>query len=407
MGRDQFLQDPFFKSAWEDMESFRGSFLRDSQSAKMIESSEKREERKEENKEENSSLNRRFGRYLVPRKWMMPSLLNGEESLKLNDSGVINTVNDDTKLELSLNTAGYKPSELSVNVTDGQLIVEGKHLEKSEAGEVMVSRQFRREYGLDSQSKLTEVVSNLSQDGVLVITVPKEKRIQELKEENKMKMERRKSVEKKEESKSVQQINVENRSGASTQSVENRNKTTSLVPMNLRESFFDDPFFKDNWLDIQQSQKDFFSKAEERFSQQMEMLKSSFDQDFGFSSIENFNKEFELDFPKLSLHDAEELKVTEEGDKVELSLDTAGYKPDELKVTAGQGVVCVEGKHEERSQSGEILVSRHMSRQYQLPSSADPAQVTSNLSRDGVLIISIPKIKPALGHDRNVPITMK
>merc|ERR1711973_520568 len=177
--RDQFLQDPFFKSAWEDMESFRGSFLRDSQSKKMIESSEKREERKEENKEENSSLNRRFGRYLVPRKWMMPSLLN-----------------DDTKLELSLNTAGYKPSELSVNVTDGQLIVEGKHLEKSEAGEVMVSRQFRREYGLDSQSKLTEVVSNLSQDGVLVITVPKEKRIQELKEENKMKMERRKSVEK-------------------------------------------------------------------------------------------------------------------------------------------------------------------------------------------------------------------
>merc|ERR1711963_1009930 len=191
--RDQFLQDPFFKSAWEDMESFRGSFLRDSQSKKMIESSEK--------KEENSSLNRRFGRYLVPRKWMMPSLLNGEESLKLNDSGVINTVNDDTKLELSLNTAGYKPSELSVNLTDGQLIVEGKHLEKSEAGEGMVSRQFRREYGLDSQSKLTEVVSNLSQDGVLVITVPKEKRIQELKEENKMKMERRKSVEKKEESK--------------------------------------------------------------------------------------------------------------------------------------------------------------------------------------------------------------
>merc|ERR1711973_229812 len=386
--RDQFLQDPFFKSALEDMESFRGSFLRDSQSKKMIESSEKREERKEENKEENSSLNRRFGRYLVPRKWMMPSLLNGEESLKLNDSGVINTVNDDTKLELSLNTAGYKPSELSVNVTDGQLIVEGKHLEKSEAGEVMVSRQFRREYGLDSQSKLTEVVSNLSQDGVLVITVPKEKRIQELKEEKKMKMERRKSVEKKEESKSVQQINVENRSGASTQSAENRNKTTSLVPMNLRESFFDDPFFKDNWLDIQQSQKDFFSKAEERFSQQMEMLKSSFDQNFGFSSIGSLNKEIDADLSRLSLREAEDLKVSDDKEKVELSLDTAGYKPDELKVTAGQGVVRIEGRHEERSQSGEVMVS-------------------SNLSTDGVLLITIPKALKAVAQDRNVPIKMK
>merc|ERR1712244_206753 len=161
--RDHFLQDPFFKSAWEDMEAFRGGFRRDSQSSKMIESSEKKEERKEE-KDSRIGM---FGRYLVPRKWMMPSLLEGEESLKL-----------------------------SVSVTDGQLIVEGKHHEKSEAGEVMVSRQFRKEYGLDPQSKLTEVISNLPQDGVLVITVPKEKRILELEEENKMKMERRKSVEK-------------------------------------------------------------------------------------------------------------------------------------------------------------------------------------------------------------------
>merc|ERR1712244_173859 len=165
--RDHFLQDPFFKSAWEDMEAFRGGFRRDSQSSKMIESSEKKEERKEE-KDSRIGM---FGRYLVPRKWMMPSLLDGEESLKLSDSGVINRVDDDTKLELSLNTAGYKPSELSVNVTD-------------------------------------------------------------------------------------------------------------------------DPFFKDNWLDIQQSQRDFFSKAEERFSQQMEMLKSTmFDQDFGFSSIGNSNQD--------------------------------------------------------------------------------------------------------------------
>jgi len=402
--RDHFLQDPFFKSAWEDMETFRGGFRRDSQSTKMIESSEKREERKEENKEEKDSRSRMFGRYLVPRKWMMPSLLEGEESLKLSDSGVINRVDDDTKLELSLNTAGYKPSELSVNVTDGQLIVEGKHHEKSEAGEVMVSRQFRKEYGLDPQSKLTEVISNLSQDGVLVITVPKEKRILELKEENKMKMERRKSVEKKEESKSVQQIKVENRSGASSESVENKTKTTSLVPMNLRESFFDDPFFKDNWLDIQQSQRDFFSKAEERFSQQMEMLKSTMlDQDFGFSSFGNSNQ----DLSKLSLREAEDLKVSDSRDKVELSLDTAGYKPDELKVTAGQGVVRIEGRHEERSQSGEVMVSRNMTRQYQLPSSADPALVTSNLSTDGVLLITIPKPLKAVAEDRNVPIKMK
>jgi len=403
--RDHFLQDPFFKSAWEDMDTFRGSFFKDSlsqsQSQKMIETSEKKEE-----KNEDSGFKNKFGRYLVPRKWLMPSSLwSREEKEEVSDSSLINLVDDETKLEVSLNTAGYQPGELSVNVGEGELVIEGRHQEKSQAGEVMVSRQFRRQYGLPPHTKLEQVVSNLSQDGVLVVTVPKEKRITELKEENKIKMERKKSVEKKEEAKSVNQIKVEHKSAASAESTENKARTTSVVPLNLRKSFFDDPFFKDSWLDIQQSQRDFFSKAEERFSQQMKMLESTRD-NFGFSGLTNIDKDFELDLPKLSLQEAEELKVLEAGDKVELSLDTAGYKPDELKVTAGRGVVCVEGKHEEKSQSGEVMVSRQMSRQYHLPASADQAQVTSNLSRDGVLLITIPKIQQQINHDRNVPITM-
>merc|ERR1711953_1237036 len=399
--RDHFLQDPFFKSAWEDMDTFRGSFFKDSQSqsAKMIETSEKKEETQD------SGFKNKFGRYLVPRKWMMPSLWSGEESLKLSDSSLINLVDDETKLEISLNTAGYQPSELSVNVGDGELVIEGRHQERSQAGEMMVSRQFRRQYGLPHHTKLDQVVSNLSQDGVLVVTVPKEKRITDLKEENKIKMERKKSVEKKEESKYVEQIKVEQRSAASTESSENKARTTSVVPLNLRKSFFDDPFFNDSWLDIQQSQRDFFSQAEERFSQQRKMLESTRD-NFGFSSLANINKDFDLDLPKMNLLDADELKVLEAGDKVELSLDTAGYKPDELKVTAGRGVVCVEGKHEEKTQSGEVMVSRQMSRQYQLPSTAEPAQVTSNLSRDGVLLVTVPKILQINNQDRNVPITM-
>merc|ERR1712088_976330 len=291
--RDHFLQDPFFKSAWEDMDTFRGSFFKDSQSqsSKMIETSEKKEETKDD-----SGFKNKFGRYLVPRKWMMPSLWSGEESLKLSDSSVINLVDDETKLEISLNTAGYQPSELSVNVGDGELVIEGRHQERSQAGEMMVSRQFRRQYG------------------VLIVTVPKEKRITELKEENKIRMERKKSVEKKEESKSVDQVKVEQRSAASTDSTENKARTTSVVPLNLRKSFFADPFFKDSWLDIQESQRDFFSKAEERFNQQMKMLESTRDH-FGFSSLANSSKDFGLDLPKMSLLDADELKVLEAGDR--------------------------------------------------------------------------------------------
>merc|ERR1712025_1513559 len=170
--RDHFLQDPFFKSAWEDMESFRNNFFQSSssKSSKMIENAERKSSDKSLTRFEDDNSG-----WVLPRKWMLPSILD-EGMIKMNDSGVINMVDDDTKMEISLNTSGYKPGELSVNVTDGQLIIEGKHEEKTESGHTMVSRHFRRQYGLSPNVKMTEVVSNLSQDGVLVVTVPKERK---------------------------------------------------------------------------------------------------------------------------------------------------------------------------------------------------------------------------------------
>merc|ERR1712018_657454 len=149
---------------------------------------------------------------LMPRNWMMPKLFDDNLSsmMEMKDSNLLSMKNDDTKMEISLNTSGYKPSELKVNVTDGQLVIEGKHEEKTESGHTMVSRHFRRQYGLSPNVKMTEVVSNLSQDGVLVVTVPKEKRIQEIKEDRKIDVEHKKSqVEQKKESTSSQKINVE------------------------------------------------------------------------------------------------------------------------------------------------------------------------------------------------------
>merc|ERR1712142_1460688 len=100
----------------------------------------------------------------------------------MKDSSLISMKNDEKKIEISLNTMGYKPSELKVNVADGELTIEGKHEEKSEAGHTMVSKQFSRRYTLPAEAKLAEVESNLSQDGVMVVTIPKEKRIKEIKE---------------------------------------------------------------------------------------------------------------------------------------------------------------------------------------------------------------------------------
>ena len=461
--REHFLQDPFFMSAWDDMERMRGSFFRSS-SMNMLESSGQQQREEVSSNQEKSLANNssedRFGKWMVPRTWMLPSLVDSDKMSKMTDSSVLSYSDSEHKLEISLNTSGYKAEEIRVNINGDELCVEGRHEEKSEAGQVMVARQFTKSYSLPQGAIKEKVESNLSQDGVLVITVPKEKKIQEIKNEARNiavehkntkaeninverktsagsmdrerklssgsserkistgSMERKSSMEKK--SSMERKSSFSGSSSSSTLGSEKSKKTTSMVPMNLRDSFFDDPFFQDNWLDIQKTQKNFFTQAQEQFRQQRERMESSisesmnisnfFDKDLALSKFDDdfdffkFNKD--LGFSKMSLKDAHELSVKETEESLEIKLDTAGFKPDELRVTAGSGVVSVEGKHEEKTEKGESMVSRMMSRQYPIPAQARPSDVVSNLSRDGILVVTVPKSNQIKQGERNVPIEM-
>jgi len=406
--RDQFLQDPFFNSSWNDMDKFREHFSQQSQSMnKRFEDNFSKSESSESKKShsetgiENGSTVMPFNdsimsrNWMLPRKWMMPKLLddNFSSMLDMKDSNLISLKNDDSKMELSLNTEGYKPSELKVNVADGEITIEGKHEEKSEEGHTMVSRQFSRKYTLPAEAKLTEVVSNLSQDGVMVITIPKEKKIMEVKDNQKMNVEHKTSV----------------GSKATT-------KSQSLIPMTMRDSFFDDPFFKDNWLDIENSQKTFFESSKKRFEESMTNMESSMSRSNLFDTKQDSILSNDWTMPKLFEKDSESIfnskdsnliRMVNDDSKMEISLDTTGYKPDELKVSAGQGIISVEGKHEEKTEAGQVMVARQFSRKYSLPARARAEEVVSNLSQDGVLVISVPKRESIQQEDRAVPIAIK
>merc|ERR1719317_1852388 len=115
--RDHFLQDPFFSSSWSDMEKVKEHFAKQTQimSQSFEDSWSKRERSVSENadKQNNSTVvssgnSSGLRRLLMPRQWMMPKLF------------------DESKMEISLNTSGYKPSELKVNVSDGEISIEGK-----------------------------------------------------------------------------------------------------------------------------------------------------------------------------------------------------------------------------------------------------------------------------------------
>merc|ERR1712198_586867 len=68
-----------------------------------------------------------------------------------------------------------------------------------------------------------------------------------------------------------------------------------------------------------------------------------------------------------NLHDKESRFMKEDDGQVNLSYDTSGYKPDELKVSVDRGVLTVEGKHEEKDEAGQRMVSRMFSRKQTLP----------------------------------------
>ena len=220
--RDFFFDDPFFKSSWDDFEKVRERMFEESRerwkkfdddfrnmacmsnnimvksstgsgsassstmtrraSTERKQSVEKKESSSSESTskpfalERQNSLEKWENGWMFPRRWMLPSLKHEFKDMNLfqsKDSEVIRVKEDEKKMEVSLDTSQYRPDELSVSVSDGVVSVEGKHEEKAEDGSKMVSRQFSRKYTLPQGAKPEDVVSNLSSDGVLVITANK------------------------------------------------------------------------------------------------------------------------------------------------------------------------------------------------------------------------------------------
>ena len=217
--RDFFFDDPFFKNSWDDFDQVKEKMFGESRdmwkkfdddfrnmacmsnnimlnssiademksSASSMEKSSSSVEKKESSSsssevgrplalDRQNSLEKWENGWMFPRRWMLPSLKNEFKDMNLfkdKDSEVIRVKEDEKKMEVSLDTSAYRPDELNVSVSGGVVTVEGKHEEKAEDGSKMVSRQFHRKYTLPSGAKPEDVVSNLSSDGVLVISANK------------------------------------------------------------------------------------------------------------------------------------------------------------------------------------------------------------------------------------------
>merc|ERR1712047_123742 len=130
-------------------------------------------------------------------------------------------------------------------------------------------------------------------------------------------------------------------------------------------------------------------------------MRSAFDNSF-FSNRWNDDwmvpsRNLDNQFKELrSLFNKEEAKVEEDNTRMEVRIDASKYKPEELKVFVQSGRLLVEGRHEEKKEDGRGFIQRSLSRRYTLPKEAEVDKMVSNLSSEGILVITTPKSSPAL-----------
>ncbi|KAK3917413.1 DNA-dependent protein kinase catalytic subunit [Frankliniella fusca] len=93
-----------------------------------------------------------------------------------------------------------------------------------------------------------------------------------------------------------------------------------------------------------------------------------------------------------------------DNNQFQVSLDVQQFAPSELSVKVSERSVLVEGCHEERADE-HGYISRQFKRRYLLPEDADTEAVSSALSSDGVLTITVPNKKQLPPGERAVPIT--
>merc|ERR1712066_930448 len=152
---------------------------------------------------------------------------------------------------------------------------------------------------------------------------------------------------------------TENRSLDTREKITSRFKMSgSRVPVTMRDFFFDDPFFKNSWEDFDKVRNAMFTESRD--------IWKKFDDDF--RNMACMSNNIMLESPA-----------------------RAAGEEEEIKVSVNEGVLVVEGKHEEKAEDGSKMVSRMFSRKYTLPPSTKQEEVASNLSSDGVLVITAPK----------------
>ncbi|KAF2361207.1 Alpha crystallin/Hsp20 domain [Trinorchestia longiramus] len=156
-------------------------------------------------------------------------------------------------------------------------------------------------------------------------------------------------------------------------------KTISLIQ---RESFFDDSFFQDAWGDFDSAIQSVLDKFHDK----------SLTVDSGTrNECRDVYRTIRSSKIDDDIYASQALQVTEKDGRFSCVMDVKDFNPNDLQVKVVEDRVVVEGKYEKKSEDGSSMVSKSFYKEFTMPRSANLDQVSTALSKDGVLTVRAPK----------------
>ena len=80
--------------------------------------------------------------------------------------------NDPNKFQVKLDCSHFRPEEIEVKTVDNNVVIHGKHEERTDK-HGWVQREFTRRYALPDDCEAKQLKSSLTSNGVLTIEAPK------------------------------------------------------------------------------------------------------------------------------------------------------------------------------------------------------------------------------------------
>ncbi|GBM42904.1 Protein lethal(2)essential for life [Araneus ventricosus] len=109
---------------------------------------------------------------LLPSTLYSGFLLRPRTQSNIDSSGLSEVQNEADKFKVLLNVSHFKPNEIDVKTVDNNIVIHGKHEEKTDE-HGFISREFTRRYQLPEGTDPETVKSSLSPNGILTIEAPK------------------------------------------------------------------------------------------------------------------------------------------------------------------------------------------------------------------------------------------